>query len=134
MEKRKFINLYGVFCGLFTFVCQNEILYILSVFLIIEAIDMIFEKKLHKQQVLKKHFLNICVLFISISLIRFVLSLKKDLDFLSSISDTLVWTILASFGIRDIEEIFIDISKLGGYVPQFIIDELNKIDKDINKN
>lgn len=134
MEKRKFINLYGIFCSFFALVCQNEILYILSVFLIIEVIDIIFEKKLHKQQVLKKHFLNICVLLISISLIRFVLSLKKDLDFLSSISDTLVWTILASFGIRDIEEIFIDISKLGGYVPQFIIDELSKIDEDINKN
>lgn len=65
--------------------------------------------------------------------IRFVLSLKSDLTFLPSVSDTLVWSILASFGIRDLEEIFEAINKLGGHVPLAVTHEFREIEKDIEQ-
>lgn len=119
---------------MFTLITKNEMLYILCTFLVIEIIDILLEKKLCKNHVLRKHFLNVFVLLLSIFLIRFVFSIKTDLKFLPSISDTLIWSILASFGIRDVEDIFIDIHELGGYVPKFLMDELVKIDNSINDN
>lgn len=133
MEKRKFINTYGVFCGLFTVICQNESVLILGLFVIIEGIDMFFEKKMKKKGIIKKHILNIFSLIIAMIFIRFVLSLKSDLTFLPSVSDTLVWSILASFGIRDLEEIFEAINKLGGHVPLAVTHEFREIEKDIEQ-